>query len=275
MAQYSKFIKYLAASVALLAIFNVSDSLANRRRFTYTYESVVLPKGALELEIWNTLRTDKNKFFRGIDHRMELELGLGGSFQTSLYLNLSSKSAFDPTAGIVTGSEFSISNEWKYNFSDPVADVIGSALYGEWTLKPDEVELEGKLLLDKQFGSFLVAANAVYEHESMAVGEGSENVFEIDLGLCYFIDQNFTIGLEARHHSVTEEEGEEVAGAEEESRSALFVGPTISYSAENWWAAFSIMPQIGLGENKAGTTSPLELEEHEKVEARLLFSIHL
>src|SRR5690348_11148198 len=112
MAQYSKFIKYLAASVALLAIFIVSDSLANRRRFTYTYESVVLPKGALELEIWNTLRTDKNKFFRGIDHRMELELGLGGSFQTSLYLNLSSKSAFDPTAGIVTGSEFSISNEW-------------------------------------------------------------------------------------------------------------------------------------------------------------------
>jgi hypothetical protein len=35
------------------------------------------------------------------------------------------------------------------------------------------------------------------------------------------------------------------------------------------------MPQIALGDNKEGTDSPFELEEHEKVEARLLFAVHL
>jgi hypothetical protein len=272
MIRNSKFIAYFSLATLMVAILSTS-SLANRRRFTYTYETGVLPKGVLELEIWNTLRTDKNKFFRGIDHRAELELGLGGSFQTSLYLNMSSTSTYDPTTGIVTGSEFSISNEWKYSISDPVADVLGSALYGEWTLKPDEVELEGKLLLDKQLGSLLIAANAIYEHESLAVGDESENIFETTLGLTYLVDENFTIGLEARYHSVSGEE--EGATTEEESKSAIFLGPTISYSSEKWWAAFSIMPQIGLGDNKTGTSSPLELEEHEKVEARLLFAVHL
>lgn len=29
-------------------------------------------------------------------------------------------------------NSFSVSNEWKYKFSDPVANAFGSAVYGEY-----------------------------------------------------------------------------------------------------------------------------------------------
>jgi hypothetical protein len=216
--------KKLIIFMAIATVLGASDSMANRRRFTYTYESPVLPKGTLELEIWNTLRTDRNKFYRRMEHRMELEAGLGGGFQTALYLNQTSKTTFDATAGDFSGSsEFSISNEWKWSLSDPTADFIGAALYGEWTLKADEQELEGKLILDKNFGDLLAAANVVFEHEAAAVGDGAEDKIIAILGLAYQVDPSFTVGLEARHHTVS---------IEDKSSSALNVGPSLSYSTE-------------------------------------------
>src|SRR5258708_6352920 len=74
----------------LLLAFPAISGFANRRHFTYTYESAVLPKASHELEIWNTIRLNRKVFFRGLDTRAEFEFGLGGNFQTSLYLNMSS-----------------------------------------------------------------------------------------------------------------------------------------------------------------------------------------
>ena len=53
---------------------------------------------------------------------------------------------------------------------------------------------------------------------------------------------------------------------------AIFLGPTLSYHRQNWWAAFSVMPQI-YGANFSGNpdqNSHLELEGHERLNLRLL-----
>ncbi|MBS1904595.1 MAG: hypothetical protein JSS75_12880 [Bacteroidetes bacterium] len=253
------------AAAALLLGMLVQTAQANRRHFTYTYESPVLPSGSREIEIWNTLRTDKGAFFRGLDHRMELEWGLGAGLQSSLYFNLSSESAADGLGGIASESEYSFSNEWKWSLTNPVADALGSALYAEWTVEHDATELEGKVILDKQVGNLLFAANGTFEHEFPALGNETNNTAEATLGIAYLIDE-FSVGIEARHHTRT---------IGEESYSGLFVGPSLSFSGKNWWAAASVMPQIGIGANKNNTNENLELLEHEKLEVRFLLSFEL
>src|SRR5687768_11304036 len=115
---------------------------AQDRIFTYTYQSTVLNKGQREIEIWNTLESGKDDYYRRLRHRIEYELGLGGNVQTAFYLNLDQR--LNGNVGL------GFSNEWKWKLFDPVANPVGLALYGELTLKPHETEVEGKILLDKQ-----------------------------------------------------------------------------------------------------------------------------
>src|SRR5437016_3949527 len=101
-------------TLALLLVLPATIGFANKRHFTYTYESAVLPKASHELEIWNTVRLNRKDFFRGLDTRTEFEFGLGGNFQTSLYLNVSSE--LDAAGN--SEQSFGFSNEWKYKLLD-------------------------------------------------------------------------------------------------------------------------------------------------------------
>ncbi|MEP7234980.1 MAG: DUF6662 family protein [Ignavibacteriota bacterium] len=253
-----------------------NPALANRRHFTYVYESAVLPKASHEVEIWNTLRIQRKNFFRGIDSRLEFEFGLGDNFQTSLYLNSSSEAAFSD-GSIQTDESLGFSNEWKYKVLDAFADPVGLALYAEGGFSVTETELEGKVILDKQFDGLLLAFNATAEH-SFVSGLNSdqnevteaENVIEFSGGIAYHLSQSFTVGLEARHHTkkppVFEGGG---------SYSALFAGPTLSFAGPNWWAALSVISQLSgstVSSSPTASTEKLELTEHEKLETRLLLS---
>ena len=271
-----KFNNLLIFSILMIIVLSSETSIANRRHFTYVYESAVLPKGAKEIELWNTVRINRKDFYRALDNRTEFEFGLGGNLQTSLYLNLSIASQFNSGA-IETEQYFGISNEWKYKLMDATADIFGLALYAEGSLKSDEIELEGKIILDKQIDNFLIAFNAVGEH-SFVTGINStglaetqpENILEFVGGAAYFLTPSFTIGIEARHHTQKPPifEGGGVY-------SAFFAGPSFSVSGSNWWSALSIMPQIaGSEQNGVGIVNQdkLDLTKHEKLEARLLLS---
>ena len=250
-------------------------SSANERRFAYTYETSTLPPGVREIELWNTYRADKGFFYRRLDQRVEYEFGITNNLMSAFYLNnswrLQDSNGGADSGNAVSSSEVSISSEWKYKLMDRVADPIGFALYGEATLGLNEVELEGKILLDKQINNFLFAFNAVFEQEwetELELGNTeteTESIFEFDLGMAYFINNSFSAGIEMRNHNEVKE------GAWEHS--ALFIGPALSYSAESWWATLTILPQVAA--LKGATDGNLVLDEHEKVEARLLFSFHL
>ena len=154
---------------------------------------------------------------------------------------------------------------------DRVADPIGLAVYGEASLGLNEVELEGKILLDKQVDNFLFAFNAVVEHgwetelEEGITETKKELTLEFDLGCSYSVTNAFSFGFEARNHNEIKESRWE--------HSALFAGPVVSYSAETWWATLTVLPQVT--SFKGATNGKLVLDEHERVEARLLFSFHI
>jgi hypothetical protein len=257
--------KRVLVVVLVLAAF-AAPAAASERHFTYTYESSVLRPGAREIEPWSTFRLGRSDFFSRFDSRIEAELGLTDQLQTSLYLNLSAETA-DTALGRVSSTELEgMSSEWKLKLSDPVADRAGTALYGELSAGPSDVELEGKLILDKRVGRLLGALNLVAEHEWKYDEPEAERetAFEVDAAACWFLTPRLTAGLEIRSHTV-------VPPGEEPTRSALFLGPTVSYNKGGWWVAASVLPQVRA---LAGASDGhLDLVEHERVEVRVLFGL--
>ena len=198
----------------LIAIVGFVKVNAQDRVFNYTYQSGVLNKGQKEIEIWSTLASGRTDFYRSIKHRMEYEVGLGGKLQTSFYLNYGYGKSVVEENGIQrlkNDTKYSFSNEWKLKLSDPVANRIGSVLYFEYTLAPDEVELESKIILDKQIGNFTHAFNIVGEYEMgkkfmpngtrLATENEGELTVVLNYGQSYRIKNNLSVGLEAMNQN--------------------------------------------------------------------------
>lgn len=256
----------------LLAIVGFAKANAQDRVFTYTYQSGVLNKGQKEIEIWTTLANGRENYYKGIEHRMEYEVGLGSKLQTSFYLNYGYSKSITEENGIQSlnnDAEYSFSNEWKLKLSDPVADRIGSALYFELTMAPAETGYEGKLILDKQTGQFVHAFNLVGEYVNGknftqngakidTKNEGLLNV-ELNYGVSFRVKDNLNIGLEAFNQN-------QVVKSKWEN-SVLMFGPSLSYSTNGFWVILTCMPQIA---NLKG--SGLELTDHERLQTRLVFS---
>ncbi len=254
---------------ALIVAINTN---AQDRVFTYTYQSNVLNKGQKELEVWTTLGTSRQDYYRGLKHSLEFEIGLGGKLQTAFYLNYSYSIGISENNGIdILNSDqsYSFANEWKLKLSDPVANKIGSALYFEYALAPDAADLEGKIILDKQSGRFVQALNLTgelgFEKEFIALGNKIEveNVNELKLelnyGWSYKISNNWFAGFEIMNENVFIDS--------ELEKSLLTAGPGFSYSSNGYWINFSLMPQIT--ELKSGSRN---IADEDGLQARLIFS---
>lgn len=259
----------------LAVLLGQSVGSANERRFAFTYETPVLSPGARELEIWNTYRSGRPSYFRRLDQRIELEFGVADRLMTAFYLNyewkVGDENGTGVGGGLATEQTASIANEWKYKLLDRVADPLGVALYGEYTLGLSEQEVEFKVILDKQAGRFLLAGNLIgeYEWEDELEDGVLETEKELKLGvsggISYAMSAHFSMGLEVVQQNVL------VEGRVEHA--ALFAGPVLSYATEEWWATFSLLPQVTAF--KGERTDGLDLEEFERAQARLLLSFHL
>ncbi len=256
------------------------------RVFNYTYQSSVLKQGQREIEVWNTVRSGRENFYRALDTRIEFEFGVAKNLQSAFYINAKSiaeehrelNTDGSEEVTIETEMEWSFSNEWKYKLSDPVANAIGSALYAEMTVAPREFELEAKLILDKKIGKTLHALNIVAENEwetelesemksdgtiEQEVEQESAFKFEFDYGLSYNINPNWNIGFEVRNRNKMVED--------EWAISVLYAGPGFSYAKGPIWINLTVLPQIS-GLKTPGDSSGLYLSGYEKIETRLLFS---
>jgi len=237
---------------------------ANDRHFSYTYESAVLAPGERELEVWTTWRNGRDTRYTRFDERLEFEIGLVPGLQTSFYLNLTGV-AEEVNKELQKSTELSVSNEWKWRLLDSSADAIGLALYFEITGATDELELEGKIIVDKRIGPFLIAANFVAEHEwEYGVGE-TEKDLHLDgfLAASWFITPRFALGVEAWNANI-------ISGGVWE-HSAFFLGPVASYVGDNWWVTLTVLPQLPAFKPSEGGGKYV-LTDYERIQARLLFS---
>jgi len=256
-------------------IFCLINIQAQDRNFARTYQSTVLPKGAIDLEFWHTSRfSHENQYYHAQDQRMEIEFGLGKNWQTAFYFNRYQKRYSTTDNGTEVSNETGFSNEWKVKLSDPVANKLGVALYGEWGIKGgDEIELESKIILDKVIGKHVLVFNGVYELEKEFEWEngkinssGYEMPVEFDLAYMYNVKKNFGVGFEIRdHNEISKDEGWE--------HSVLFGGPTINFRSDRWFVIANYLPQwVNIYKTDIAPGNKV-LDEHERTEARILIGI--
>lgn len=268
-------------------LFYISlSSFAQDRHFAWTYESTTLPKGSVDIEPWFTLTSGRTHFYQSYASRLEFEFGLTDKLQTSMYFNSKHKAfAGIDLAGNITGiekeSDFSFSNEWKWNLLNPSTKPIGLGLYGEFTFSSTEIELEGKIILDKKWDKNIFSFNNVEEFEfekSFGVEDDGNGFIEThpelkienDLAYMRMFKSNFGLGLEMRNHNIID------GGAWEFS--TLNLGPTLYYvnkienTKASWWVVLNVLPQL----TNIGGEAPKGqrfLDEHEKLEARVLLGV--
>src|SRR5207248_2482277 len=185
----------------LIAAFLVIGSYYAARRFAFLYEANTSAPGSLELENWVTWkRATSSERFDEVDFRHELEYGVTDKFQASIYLaDWFYKN--NPERSGIAYTDTAI--ELIYNLTNPVVDPIGLSIYGELRTGDRLIELESKLIEQKNFGPLIVAYNATLE----ATWEGSgleqrKGEFSQTLGASYELSPRISIGIELLHEFV-------------------------------------------------------------------------
>jgi hypothetical protein len=295
---------------AVALLFCLSMARAHEAIFAWTYTTDLTPKGHGEFEQWVTARWKKEHGnYSVVDLREEFEYGVTDNFQVALYLNHGYVSASNSVpaenpanpgsrlpGAFETGGEDvhagqnpampfdsyhfeSVSLELIYRLLSPYKAPIGLALYFEPTVGGQETELEWKILLQKNWieDRLVWALNINYELEfEKADGGGYERdgVFEWFTGVTYRFVRNWSGGLEFWNHY-------EFADATVLEHVAYFIGPTIHYGGERWWASLGFLRQLPIGqaisrdnEQFAAHDGYIFGEEHEKYYARLKVGIN-
>jgi hypothetical protein len=269
----------IRCSVLLVTALSLCVSIARAHEaiFAWTYTTDLTPKGHGEFEQWVTPRWGKEHgSYSVVDFREEFEYGVTDNFQVALYLNHHYVYANDdvPVAdpahpkkllpGVFeTGGEDvhaghnpttpfdsydfeSVSFESIYRLLSPYKAPIGLALYFEPTVGDQESELEWKIILQKNWleDRLVWALNINYELEFEKKEDDAwerDGVFEWFTGLSYRFVRNWSAGLEFWNHH-------EFANATVHEHSAYFLGPTIHYGAERWWASLGLLCQLPIGQ---------------------------
>ena len=245
----------------------------DERLFGYVEEAEVLPKGGREFEQWLTHRRDKaDGVFARWDFREELEYGLTDRMSVAGYLNFKN-THIEGVTGLANEDSFKfegIATELKYQVLNPNTKPLGLLLYGEATYNGDEFELEEKLVLQKNLGEkWVTAFNVTLEEEWGFTSTDTEEELSLELtaGVAYKINSHWSVGIEARNHRVFAP-GLDFGNQE---ANAWFVGPNVHYGRDNWWATLTVLPQV---HGSPETRNDLELDEHEKIEVRLLVGVN-
>jgi hypothetical protein len=248
--------------LVLAASILASSAFGSERRFTYAYDTGVMPQGAKELELQSSANFDHAGGGWVNEERAEFEVGLTEKLQTSIYLNLESAI---PEQAKNAELAWSVSNEWKLKLSDSFADPVGFGLYGELTAGFHGLELEAKALFDKRVGPWLFALNLIgaHEWEFTSGAPNRDEEFEGDLGAAYFLDPKISFGLEAVSHGVQASDN----GFE---GNAFYAGPVFTYAGQTAWVSASVLPRFAQI-RPSGSSADVE----NGWLARVLFGFHI
>lgn len=232
----------IALLLAIALGINVPTSAeASERRFTYSYETTTMPKGLWEYEQWFTWRSydDKDRF----DFRHEFEYGITDSLTLDIYLADWRYEEVDDEGGEADYRSSGVS--LRYMLTDPNKSMFGTGLYGEVLVGDQKVELEGKFLLQKNFGPFIAVYNLILEAEwegdDLGSLDESHGVWENTVGLSYQISPSFFVGVEALHEV-------EFADWSDAGDHLFYAGPNVSFRKGNFFTTVTgLFQATGVG----------------------------
>ena len=297
----------LAVTLALsiMAFWSPPLARAGEPLFGYVYTTDLHPKGTWEFEQWATAALGKSQGdYKRFNLRDELEYGITDNFQLSGYFNwyhLTAKQDgvdgttsgklvpenADPFRRYTATTFESVSMEAIFRVLSPYKDAFGLALYFEPTIGPDIRELEGKIIVQKNFldDRLVWAANLTFapgwerKTGNPALPPGDPDArsrwerdieVEVTTGLSYRFARGWFGGVELRNHN--EFAGHSLAHAE---HSAFFLGPNVHYANGPFWVTLTVLPQIPLAAAYTADQRDVRVggkifgNEHEHVEVRL------
>ena len=212
---------------------------AGERRFAYSYQATTHAPGEWEYEQWVTWKASKgiDSTFDRFDFRHEIELGLTDRLQIGLYLadwRYQDGRSVDPDR-----AEFrDVAVELIYNLTHPVTDPLGLAAYGEVKIGDELLELETKLIAQKDLGPWTLVYNITLEAEWEGDDyEEDKGVLEQSFGVGYQFSPNFILGGEMLHEL-------EFDDWDETGDYVVYLGPTVTYRSEGWWVVVSPLFQL-------------------------------
>ncbi|NBV06787.1 MAG: hypothetical protein EBS06_06085 [Proteobacteria bacterium] len=280
--------RFFAIAMVLCAASH--SARADEPVFGYIYTTDLNPKGTTQFEQKIDDRYGQaHGSYNNVKMQSEIEHGVTDSFQAALYINYSfinakKNSVAGTTEGIDIPANHNPDNSFHASRYDsfsielikrvlsPYTDPIGLAFYFEPTLGPRERELEGKVILHKNFldDQLITAANITisYEQEKTSSMFGTQPgdddyqdphwekaaMLDFSAGVSYRFIPNWFFGVEYRNHN-------EFGGTWRMSRAtqehtAHFLGPVLHYGGRKFFATLGFRYQIGanaFGEQKAET----------------------
>lgn len=218
----------LTSGFLLLAVFLCAkDMFAHARTYVWTEEYKTLPQGNFEFEGWTTLKVpDGSKTNDHIfQYQGELEYGVTDHWTIAHYERLKTKN--QPSSDDSTNYE-GFKFESKYRIGEKGKYWVDPLLYLEWKTdfrqEDHPNEIEGKIVLSKNFGRVSVVYNQVVESE---LGENGRTKPEFRVGANYEIFPELRAGLEFIGQY----------WAPSTHRNELSLGPTIAYEHKYFWVA--------------------------------------
>jgi hypothetical protein len=220
-------------------VFSVGPARADERLFTFSYQATTLPEGRVEFENWATYTPGASASEEDrIEFRHELEFGLTDWLQLDVYL------ADWSWTGPGSSNEFDYEDSavvLKVNYLEPSTDGFGLGSYHEVKVGDEFLELENKLLLQKNLDRFVLVGNVTLEAEwEGADYDEASGEIQTSLGAAFEVTPKFFAGLEGLYEIPLPDwknDGDAVA----------FAGPTLSYrfgGEHDWWITGSTVKQL-------------------------------
>ncbi len=290
--------------ISAITFFAAFSAKADEPVFGYIYTTDLNPKGTTQFEQKIDDRYGQaHGNYNNVKMQSEIEHGVTDDFQAALYINYSflnakKNSVNSTTEGIDIPASHNPDNSFHATRYDsfsielikrvlsPYKDRIGLAFYFEPTLGPRERELEGKIILHKNFfdDQLITAANITVSYEQEKVSTifdtqpGDDDyqkarwekaaMLDFTAGASYRFIPNWFFGVEYRNHN-------EFGGTWRMSRAtqehtAHFLGPVLHYGGRKFFATLAFRYQIGanaFGEQKAETRGgKVYGDEHTKID---------
>nr|HEX4315104.1 hypothetical protein [Kofleriaceae bacterium] len=230
----------LAITAAIVAVPLVAH--ANPRPLPMTYTTDTLPEGGVEVEQFADLVPLRSSNLNGNEQRYlasqfqtEIEIGIQDRLELGLYFTMTPDlaSTINPQLAAKMPEGNGLKQRLRYIFADPGEWPIDVGVYGEVTENETEIELEGKILLQRRFDRLRIAANLVSEYE-FYFDNSREVVLNPSAGATYEVTPSFHVGVDSWMR------GEYPSTSPPRTFGlgpAYYVGPAVMYNfGRIWWS---------------------------------------
>ena len=274
---------------------------ADEHLFAYARGAETLPQGRWQLYLSQLAKVGKHEGdYLQMETYPEIEYGITSRWQVDVapifyyhnFKNINSEPFTDASNNPRRVNRVSFGGvdvETKYMLLSPFKDALGLAVGLEYEYR-ERYRIDGsaisqhslvpKIYVQKNFldDTLIISASAAMEFERRTFDADQtlekEISFDAALGVAYRVAPRWYVGLEGRIQADFLDAGFNSFDSLKLGQNfqyGLYVGPSLHYSAERWWATLSVLPQVFGGPDRGEPSSEngFHFEEHEQVHIRL------